>query len=104
MVLERRRHKQEARLEGIRLEQMQPSWQNPPRDIEIHTRGTRKHNETPTTTGRLTKISEEEISTGGEVVRRRHASKSASGESGRFKSKSGGSGGLEDVLLECLVP
>lgn len=74
-------------------------WQHAPRDVDIHTRTA------PTvraTTSRLSRISEEEYSIGGGVVRRRHTIQSKG--STRWVGREEGKGRLEGVLLECLVP
>jgi hypothetical protein len=64
-------------------------WDCSVRSIDIHRRGVASSAKT----GRLTQISEEEHDAGGVAEGRRGA-----------QSKSGESGKLEDVLLECLVP
>jgi len=101
LLLERIGCKMEWRINGTVHGVREPSWQHPPRDIGIHARNS--HEETRAT-GRLTRISEEEINTGGEVTRRRQASNSNSSESETSKSRSSDSGRAEHALLEFLLP
>lgn len=79
-------------------------WQDPrvlPRDVDIHARVTHAAMSLDVP-GRLTRISEEEVSVGGSI--RRRTDKSVGNQSSRTMEREGEEGRLEGMLLECLVP
>jgi hypothetical protein len=79
------------------------AWQHAPRDIDIHTRAALAPISPRATRGHLSRISEEEHSTGGAAVRRRHTTRT--GGSARWVSDEEVyvKRRLEGVLLECLL-
>lgn len=101
MQLKWMRRKRTVRREGSVWEQGSQM-----RDIDIHTRGERGTTTSPRSTGRLTKISEEEANTGGEVTRRAQDSRSMHSQGVNLKQVEGEGeeGRLDHVLLECLLP
>lgn len=83
-----------AHLQGDETE-----WRAPPRDIEIHNRGTA----TSDRTGRLTAISEEEHNAEGQAARRRRTNKSRSRGSGTSMANAEDYMEVLEMLLECMV-
>lgn len=75
------------------------AWQHAPRDIDIHTCAALAR----ATEGRLSRISEEEHSTGGGAVRRRHTTRTGGSARWVSREEADGQRRLEGVLLECLL-